>query len=124
MNTMITSKSLRVVFAAAVLGAVAAGIATPGIAGDYTEVRSITVQYGDLNLSNPLGAATLYGRIVGAAHEVCDLDDDNLTARASERACVEKAVADAVTKVGHPELFAVYSAKTHRASPMTVASAR
>ena len=124
MNTIITSKPFRCLLATAIFGAVTAGFATASSAGDFTDVRSVTVQFGDLNLSNPQGAAALYGRIVQAAHEVCDFDNDDLASRNATRACIDNAVADAVTEVGHPELIAVYNAKTHRSLPITVADAR
>jgi UrcA family protein len=85
------------------------------------------VKFGDLTLSNPQGAATLYRRIAAAARDVCgsyDLDRWNLGSRASLNACVHKAIADAVTKVGQAELFAVYNAKNHQPLPITVAQTR
>ena len=123
MNTIITSRPLHGLLAAAILGAVTSGFATVATAAD-ADVRSVIVQYGDLNLSSPQGAAELYRRIVWAAHQVCDIDDFDLAYRETARACTDKAIADAVTKVGHPELVAVYNEKTHRALPTTVAAAR
>jgi len=124
MNTIDTFKPVRGLVAAAVLCAISAGFATVAAAADYTDVRSVTVQYGDLNLSNPQGAAALYSRIVGAAHEVCDPSSSDLASRASARKCVNKAIAHAVSRVGHPELIAIYIEKTHRALPTTVAAVR
>jgi UrcA family protein len=124
MNSMITSKPLRGLLATAILGAVTAGSTAASKAGDLADVPSVTVHYGDLNLSTPQGAATLYSRIAAAAHQVCDSGRDDLALRQATRACIDKAVADAVVKVGHPELIAVYNAKTHRALPTTVAAAR
>lgn len=117
---MTTSKILPSLFASAILGAFATGFAGISAAADSTLERSETVKFGDLNLSNPQGAATLYRRIVRAAHEVCDLPDD--VVRSSAHACVDKAVADAVSKVGHPELIAIYTAKTHMPMPIIVAT--
>jgi UrcA family protein len=123
MRTMTTSTCLRGLITSAIFGALAAGFTGVSTAGDTT-VRSITVKYGDLNLSNPQGAATLYSRIVRAAHEVCELPDDSLSFRADARACLHKAIADAVTKVGHPELIAVYNANNREPLPATVAQNR
>ena len=84
------------------------------MAADREEVRQVVVRFGDLNLSNPSGAATLYRRIAAAANEVCsafDLGSRELGSRASVDACVRKAISGAVTKVGRPELFAVYNAR-------------
>jgi UrcA family protein len=124
MNTIITSKPVRGLLVTAILGAVSAGFATVAAAGDFNDARSVTVNYADLNLSSPQGASELYRRIARAAHDVCDLDSDDLTSQPSERACVEKAIADAVIKVGYPELVDIYNAKNHRTLPATVAAAR
>jgi UrcA family protein len=86
------------------------------------------VKFGDLNVSNPLGAATLYERIAAAAHSVCgsyysnDVFHHGSLARVN--ACVRKAIADAVTRVGQPELFAVYNTKYRQPLPISVAAAR
>jgi UrcA family protein len=122
MNTIITSKPLRGILVTAILGAASAGFATVATAADFTDARSVTVKFGDLNLSNPEGASALYSRIVRAAHEVCDLDSDDLATQQAARVCVDKAIADAVTKVGYPQLVDIYNAKTHRALPTTVAA--
>jgi UrcA family protein len=122
MNTLITSKPVRGLLVTAILGAISAGFATVAAAGSLPEARSETVQYADLNLSNPQGAAALYRRIVAAARNVCDRGGFDLASQQAIRACIDEAVADAVTKVGHPELVGVYNAKSHRALPTTVAA--
>ena len=122
MNTMTKSSELRRLFATAILGALAAGFAGVSAGADRMVERSVTVKYGDLNLSNPQGATTLYRRIVGAAHEVCDLPYDDLSSGAKARACVDKAISNAVTKVGHPELIAIYNAMNRQPLPVTVAT--
>jgi UrcA family protein len=122
MNTITKSTDLRLFFATAILGALAAGFAMVSAAADGMVVRSLTVKYGDLNLSNPEGATILYRRIVGAAHEVCDPPSSELSALSQTRACIDKAIADAVTKVGHPALVAIYNAKNRQPLPVTVAA--
>jgi UrcA family protein len=114
MNTMTTSTRLRSLIATAVLSALAGTFATVCAAADSTGVPTMIVKYGDLSVSNPQGAATLYGRIVAATRKVCDgfhVDSRDLGSQARLNACVHKAIADAVTKVGQPELFAIYHAK-------------
>jgi UrcA family protein len=120
MDIRTTSTRFRTIFATAILCAFSAGFGISARADGINE-RSITVKYGDLNLSNPQGANTLYSRIVGAAHEVCDLPFEGLSFRAEAQACREKAIADAVMKVGHPELTAVYNAKNRDPLPVIVA---
>ena len=121
MNTIITSKPVRGLLVTAILG-VSAGFATVAAAGGFNDARSVTVKYGDLNLSNPQGAAALYNRIVQAAHKACGFDSDDLGGQRADRICVDKAIADAVSSVGSPELVELYNAKTHRALPTTVAA--
>jgi hypothetical protein len=65
----------------------------------------------------------LYGRIRAAAQNVCaPFDRSGLSAKMHLDACVKKAVADAVTTVDEPALFAVYSAKLGKALPARLAS--
>jgi UrcA family protein len=123
MNTMTTSTQLRGLIAAAILGALASGFAGVSAAAD-SDVRSITVKYGDLNLSSPQGAATLYGRIAQAARAVCDSSDGSRWSVLAMHECVNKAIADAVTKVGQPQLIALYNAKNPRPLPFTLATAQ
>src|SRR5262245_45044168 len=62
--------------------------------------RSITVEYGDLELGNGLALDKLYARIAAAAKRACgDYDARSLRARAEWHACYDAAVADAVARV-------------------------
>ena len=121
------SSYFRGLIATAVFGALASSFAAVCTATDGTGFSSQTVKYGDLNISNAQGAAELYRRIVLAANDVCgsrDVDTMHLGARQRMDACVRKATADAVTRVGHPELIAVYNSKNRQPLPITVASAQ
>lgn len=108
---------IRHVMTAAIVGALASGFALPAGAGDATEVRSITVKFGDLNVSSPEGAAALYGRIRSAAQTVCSPDSSSAPFRTAFNACVHKAIADAVTKVNRMELYTVYNLHNKPALP-------
>jgi UrcA family protein len=97
-----------------ILSALSTGFATICAAADTTDVPRVVVKFGDLSLSSPQGAHKLYSRLAAAAHEVCKsfaVDDRDLGARTRANACLQRAIADAVTKVGQPELFAIYNAK-------------
>ncbi len=122
MNTNTASTHLRGLITAAILGALAAGFAGVSTAGDGSEVRSQTVNYSDLDLSSPQGASELYGRITRAAHDVCEWDEASLDMRDAAGACVNKAIADAVTRVGQPELIAVYNARHRQPLPVALAA--
>ena len=66
-------------------------------------------------------------RIAAAARNVCgadEIDSRRLGYRATIMACVHKAIVDAVTKVGQPELVAAYNANNREPLPITLASAR
>jgi UrcA family protein len=125
MKTLIASATLPRLVTAAIFGALAFGIGTASIAADRSDVPQAVVKFGHLSLSNRQGATKLYDRIVVAANEVCksfDTDIRDLTSQGQMLACIHKAIADAVTKVGHPELFAVYNARNHQPLPITVAA--
>ena len=125
MNAQITSTYRTKLIGAALLGALALMSGAASMAADHEVVRQVVVKFGDLNLSNPRGAATLYGRISAAAREVCDASDfqsRDLGTRSAVDSCMQKALGDAVTKVGRSELFAIYNAKNRPPLGLPVAS--
>jgi UrcA family protein len=127
MKTLIASTGRPRLAIAAILGCVALGCTAACIAGNDGAVPHAVVKFGDLDLTHPQGAAALYRRIVIAAYEVCksfDIDIHNLEYPAAQIACVHKAVARAVVKVGHPALFEIYNARNHDPLPIIVAADR
>ena len=123
MNTQTTSRSFRCVLATAVLSAFACSLATVCTAADRMNPPQTTVKYADLNVSKPEGAAALYARIQRAARQVClPLDGDGLSSKVRMGACVHKAIADAVAKVGQPALFDAYNAHNGQPTPIVLAS--
>jgi UrcA family protein len=131
-STSILSTRVRGLIASAIFSALVSSFAAVSVAADNSVVHQVVVKFGDLNLSNPQGAATLYSRIVAAAREVCKAPDDvgtrELMLPIGLRACRQKAIADGVTEVGQPELTAIYNAKNPqplpRIVPTTVAQTR
>jgi len=92
-------------------------------APDISAPQQSTVRFADLNLSAAQGAETLYARIQSAAGQVCGPEDDkNLALFLSRRACVDKAVADAVSHVGNAQLRAVYEAHQGQKQPTRTAA--
>jgi UrcA family protein len=71
------------------------------------DVTSVTVRYGDLDLSSPAGADALYRRIQAAGKQVCGYSGATLLEQAAWRSCYRNAVGDAVRKVNSPQLIAV-----------------
>jgi UrcA family protein len=123
MNTMTTSNSLRGFIACAIVGVLAAGVATVATAAEGSEFLQTTVKYGDLNVSTSQGAAALYNRIRVAADGVCSpLDHGDISSKAHLAACVHKAIAGAVTSVDQPALTGVYNAKYGQSLPVMIAA--
>ena len=123
---MNTSTQLPRILAATIFAALTCGIATVSFASDGTDALQTTVKYGDLNVSSPSGAATLYSRIRAAADSVCHplrpLNPGDLAAGQVFTACVHKAMRDAVNEVNQPALFSIYNAKTGPSKPILLAS--
>ena len=73
---------------------------------------SVTVKYGDLDVTRPQGATILYGRIRAAAKKVClPLEAGDVAAKMRFDGCIDKAISDAVKTIQQPELSAFDSAK-------------
>jgi UrcA family protein len=103
--------------AAAIFGVLAVSAAVICGADDRSDVPTVKVSYADLNLSSPQGANALYSRIWAAAERACrPLDGRDLRSKMQMKDCVATAVADAVTKVAHPSVVAIYNAR--HASPL------
>ena len=89
-----------------------AALALPAHA-QASELPSLTVKFGDLNLVNDAGAEQLYRRINHAAQEVCEpLDGRQLESGIRFKACVKESIARAVSSVHQPKLSAVFEAKS------------
>ncbi len=127
MKALITSIHLSSLITAAILGALALSCSAVSTAADNSDVPQAVVKFADLNTSTQQGASALYRRIAAAADKVCNsyaVDNRNLGAKSRADACVRRAIADAVTKVSQPELFAIYRAKDHRPVPSTITIAQ
>jgi len=72
---------------------------------------SVTVSFGDLDLSSPDGANALYRRIQAAARQVCGYAGGDLSAQSIWKGCYRQAVADAVGKVNSPLLTALHTGR-------------
>jgi len=93
--------------ALAVAGAQSAGLAPLPDRG--REVRSLTVNFADLDLASAEGAQTLYGRLKTAARRVCGKADlRDLRAVEDVKGCRAEALDSAVTRIDHPRLTALH----------------
>ncbi len=84
----------------------ALGAFTASHADEAAAPRSVVVHFGDLDTATWSGAATLYARLNGAAHEVCqDLEPrGQLPLRRVYKSCLQSAIANAVLAVDRPVL--------------------
>jgi len=68
-----------------------------------TEQRSVTVRYGDLNISTSAGAQELLARITHAAEMACDAHfTTDIASASATKTCVNNAIDRAVAEVGSP----------------------
>jgi UrcA family protein len=79
-----------------------------GAHADSDKVLTTTVKYGDLDLENREGLATLYRRIEQASRTVCAPLDPYDSVRRLElarpyKACLTKALSEAVVTIGKPQ---------------------
>lgn len=81
---------------------------------DRGSTQSITVHYGELDLSKAQGLEVLYKRIKRAARFVCGSDHSPLTMSRARHAteCYQDTLEDAVRQVNRPRLTALHRAKT------------
>ncbi len=124
MNTLNTSRGFRGLLATTVFAALACSLTAACAAADTMDPPQTTVKFADLNISNPEGAAVLYGRIHRAALQVCRAFDELYFRSPAHAACVHKAIADAVTKVDRPALSMVYNAHNGQPTPIVLATRR
>jgi UrcA family protein len=119
----ITSTPLRTLLAGAILSALAFSFATVSSAKEGTTPPQVIVKFADLDLSTSQGAVALYGRIRGAAEDVCSRMYISTEAyRRHKDVCLQKLIADAVIKVNEPALSAVFASKYSVPAPMVVAA--
>jgi UrcA family protein len=117
MRTITLARGLRRVVVTAIIGSVSLAFSGASLAGGNSDVRQLTVKYGDLNITNPDGARQLYKRISTAAWKVCAPPDSSMTYMSETERCVHKAIADAVTSVNSPALYAAYNEKNKTPLP-------
>jgi UrcA family protein len=123
MNT-ITSKSFRTLAAGAILSALALSFAAVSSAEEEATPPQVIVKFVDLDLSKSPGAVALYGRLHGAAEDVCSRMYASTEAyRRYRNACLRKVIADAVNRVNEPTLSAVFASQYGVSAPLVLAAA-
>jgi UrcA family protein len=108
----INSKHLSVVWFAA-LAMFACMLGAGQVAADPSDnPPTVAVNYADLDLSKPEGAAVLYGRLEHAARQVCgNIDGRRLEQVAHWEACYQRALREAVGAVDKPTLTTYHNAR-------------
>ena len=101
-----------------------AGIATslgfPAAADEFTEPRTETVRYADLDVTHSPGAALLFQRVKSAAERVCADPGRSIAAQAHHSACMRSAVTGAIAKIDEPAVTAYASRLGVVPTPATV----
>jgi UrcA family protein len=110
---------------AAVSTTLLAGVTQAAGFGDTAAKQMVT--YKDLNLNSHEGNQALYRRIQLAANKVCgDVGVRDLAGMNVKKACVDRAISQAVAEVNSPMLTKVYLGKTGEPGqqPLPVAELR
>lgn len=107
--------------------AILCGVALLNAAGAeerFSEPVTKVVNYADLNLNSPAGAATLYGRLRAAAAVVCKQHESRtLEGMSRQGACFDQAIASAVKQIDSTAVTAYHLARTAKAErPVKVAA--
>jgi UrcA family protein len=120
----ITSTPLRTLVAGAIMSALALSFATVSSAEEGATPPQVIVKFADLDVSTSHGASALYSRIQLAADDVCSRMYYSTEAyRWRKNACLQKVIADAVTKLNEPALSAVFASKYGVSAPVVLAAA-
>jgi UrcA family protein len=106
---------MRAVFAAIVAATVSIPVSFAQTAADKRGIRSVTVQYSDLNLATPEGSRILYHRLVDAAERVCPQVGRRADLRLypAAQSCINAAVQDAVKQIRNPQLAQMAASRVH-----------
>lgn len=110
MNYILQTIGLGAAIVAISVSAQAAGT------GRNMTTQSVTVSYGDLNLSHQAGIATLYSRLRAAAGRVCAPEPDgrDLDKRDYWKQCFNQAMDNAVAGINNPALTQAHFSRTGR----------
>lgn len=119
-TTMVTTARAMTICIAATLGFNAADASAGSLSRDASlgdPPLKYVVPFQDLDLSKIDGATRLYARLRYAARAVCEpIQSRQLGLAEKYRACVDKAIADAVARVNRPLLSQYFQLRTKRDS--------
>ena len=108
MNKTATAARAMTICLAAIVGFHAAGASAGSFSSDPPATDGLpkqVVRFHSLDLSRIDGVTTLYGRLRNAARAVCDpFTSREMWILEEQRACMDKAIADAVGSINRPLL--------------------
>jgi UrcA family protein len=114
-KTTTASRAMTICFAAFLgFNAVDASAASPSNVPSATDaLLKYVVRFHELDLSKIEGVTTLYARLRYAARVVCDpFESREMWVAKKQRACMDKAIADAVASVNRPLLSQYHNLRT------------
>jgi UrcA family protein len=98
-----TTNAFRRLAAATLCGAIYSGLSSLPAGAAGLEPLSVTVKYGDLDVSRPEGSTILYSRIRAAAERVCSpLEGGGVAAKMRLNGCIDRAISEAVKTIPQP----------------------
>jgi UrcA family protein len=116
MNKTTTAARAMTICFAAILGFNAVDASAAGSSNDPSATDGLlkyVVRFHELDLSKIEGVAALYARLHYAASVVCDpFASREMSAAEKQRACMDKAIADAVAIVNRPLLSQYHDLRT------------
>lgn len=86
-------------------------------ARERSDADTVTVSFGDLDLSTTHGVATLHTRLQLAAKAVCSRYDGDILLLSAYRQCFRQSLDDAVRQVNRPTLTAYHQHTLAKATP-------
>ncbi len=101
----------KILFAAAAAATLFAGAA-------IAETKTAAVATGNVNFNSRAEVNQLFTQVELAAQSVCRFDSKNKYVAQPDRACVDRAVAQAVASANRPNLTAAYQARGGATSAM------
>lgn len=108
---------IKLLFAAT---AAAALLSSQTLAADASSSVSVKLHFGRVNYDDPVQVQALYAHIQHAARQACFGSPDAAFALApKDWDCVNQVVSEAVSKVGQPQLTALYENQSPTVSPRT-----
>jgi UrcA family protein len=96
----------------------AAAVATLFAGSAMAETKTTAVPTGNVNFNSRADVNALFTKVELAAQSVCRTDSKNRYVAQPDRACVDRAVAQAVASANRPMLTAAYQARGGGANAM------